>query len=70
MEQGKTVEFIKKNLQARFEIIGASQRKEIWDYPFPALRKAVINAIVQRDYGDTADIRINMGLNDFNGRSL
>jgi ATP-dependent DNA helicase RecG len=56
----ETVEFIKKNLHVRFEITGAPQRKEIWDYPLPALREAVINAIVHRDYGDTADIQIKI----------
>ena len=56
----ETVEFIKKNLHVRFEISGDPQRKEIWDYPLPALREAVINAIVHRDYGDTADIQIKI----------
>jgi len=56
----ETVEFIKKNLHVRFEITGDPQRREIWDYPLPALREAVINAIVHRDYGDTADIQIKI----------
>ncbi len=56
----ETVEFIKKNMHVRFEITGAPQRKEIWDYPLPALREAVVNAIVHRDYRDTADIQIKM----------
>jgi ATP-dependent DNA helicase RecG len=56
----ETVEFIKKNLHVRFEITGEPQRKEIWDYPLTALREAVINAIVHRDYGDTTDIQIKI----------
>ncbi len=56
----ETVGFIKKNMHVRFEITGNPQRKEIWDYPLPALREAVVNAIVHRDYGDTADIQIKM----------
>ncbi len=56
----ETVEFIKKNMHVRFEISGEPQRKEIWDYPLLALREAVINAIVHRDYGDTADIQIKI----------
>ena len=40
--------------------MGEPQRKEIWEYPLPALREAVINAIVHRDYGDTADIQIKI----------
>lgn len=56
----ETVGFIKKNMHVRFKITGDPQRKEIWDYPLPALREAVVNAIVHRDYGDTADIQIKM----------
>lgn len=56
----ESVEFIKKNLHARFEITGEPQRKELWDYPLPVLREAVINAICHRDYGDVADIQIKI----------
>jgi ATP-dependent DNA helicase RecG len=56
----KTVEFIKKNLHVRFEITGEPQRKEIWDYPLPAIREAVINAICHRDYGHVSDIQIKI----------
>jgi ATP-dependent DNA helicase RecG len=56
----ETVAFIKKNLHVRFEITGEPERKEIWDYPLPAIREAVINAICHRDYGDTADIQIKI----------
>ncbi len=56
----ETVEFIKKNLHVRFEITGEPQRKEVWDYPLPALREAIINAICHRDYGDVADIQIKI----------
>ena len=56
----ETVEFIKKNLHVRFEITGDPQRNEIWDYPLTALREAIINAVVHRDYGDTADIQIKI----------
>ena len=56
----ETVEFIKKNLHVRFEITGEPQRKEIWDYPLPALREAIINAICHRDYRDVADIQIKI----------
>ena len=55
-----TVDFIKKNLHVRFEITGEPQRKEIWDYPLPAIREAVINAICHRDYGHVSDIQIKI----------
>jgi ATP-dependent DNA helicase RecG len=56
----KTVDFIKKNLHVRFEITGEPQRKEVWDYPLPAIREAVINAICHRDYGHVSDIQIKI----------
>jgi len=56
----ETVEFIKKNIHVRFEINGKPQRREIWDYPLPAIREAVINAICHREYGDVADIQIKI----------
>ncbi len=60
----ETVEFIKKNMHVRFEITGEPQRKEIWDYPLPALREAVVNAICHRDYGDGSDIQIKIFENE------
>ncbi len=49
-------------LQVRYEIpsemgeaaspLEALQRREIWDYPLEALREAVINALIHRDYFD------------------
>lgn len=35
----------------RAEIKGF-QREDIWDYPLPALREAVLNAIIHKDYFD------------------
>ena len=57
-------------LQVRYEMpkeIGeragaeALQRREIWDYPLEALREAVINALIHRDYFQTSgDIQIRV----------
>ena len=56
----ETVQFVEKNLHVRFEITGEPQRKEVWDYPLPALREAITNAVCHRDYGDVADIQIKI----------
>ena len=53
------VEAIKKHLNVRFEIKGI-QRQDIWDYPLEAIREACINALIHRDYMDSAEIQIKI----------
>lgn len=55
----KTVEAIQKHLNVRFEIKGI-ERKDIWDYPIEAIREAVINALIHKDYSSTAEIQIKV----------
>lgn len=43
-------EAIKNSLNVKFEIKGKLTRDEVWDYPLKAIREALINSIVHRDY--------------------
>lgn len=42
--------FLKKHIPVRYEMTGMPRRREIPEVPFDALREAVINAVVHRDY--------------------
>ena len=53
------LEAMKKHLNLRFEIKGI-QRQDIWDYPIEAIREAVINALIHKDYSSTAEIQIKI----------
>jgi len=55
----RIVEAIKKHLSVRFEIKGI-ERRDVWDYPIEALREAVINALIHKDYLSTAEIQIKI----------
>jgi ATP-dependent DNA helicase RecG len=55
----KATEAIKKHLKVRFEI-KENERHDVWDYPLPAIREALMNALIHKDYQVTGDIQIRI----------
>lgn len=58
----ETLSVIKRNMSRRAVVAGAG-RQDTWDYPEPALREAVVNALVHRDLSPAsfgAQVQIEM----------
>ncbi|PWH20523.1 MAG: AAA family ATPase [Ardenticatenia bacterium] len=60
------MERFRQVLKVRFDIrveepsLEGLQRREVWEYPLEALREALVNALIHRDYTYPADIQIRM----------
>lgn len=54
------LKYISFNNQTKATITGRSQREELSSYPEAAVREALINAYVHRDYTLTSDIRVEI----------
>ena len=57
----ETIRFIRSHLKVAFEITGeTTQRTEIFEYPVPAIRELVLNALIHRDYTSPSDVQIKI----------
>ena len=57
----ETMKYIIGQIKVAFEIKGMpTQRTEIFEYPLPALREIVLNAIIHRDYTSPIDMQIKI----------
>ena len=50
----EALNIVRQHINVRYEIKGI-EREDIWDYPIPALREAILNALIHRDYFDIAN---------------
>ena len=46
----QAVEFVRRNTTVSAKLVNGARREERWDYPDEAVREAVVNALVHRDY--------------------
>ncbi len=57
----ETMKYLISQIKVAFEITGkTSQRTEIFEYPLPALRELVLNALIHRDYLSPVDVQIKI----------
>lgn len=56
----EAMRFILSHLKVAFEISGTIERKEIYEYPLPAIRELLINTVVHRDYTSPVDTQIKI----------
>ena len=54
------MKFIMAHIKVAFEIADEIQRREIPEYPIPALRELLLNAVVHRDYTSPTDIQVKI----------
>lgn len=56
----QAMKFLVSHISVAFSFDGSLQRQERFAYPLPALREALLNAVVHRDYANASDIQIKV----------
>lgn len=60
MERFRQVLKVRFDVRAEDASLEGLRRREVWEYPLEALREALINALIHRDYTIPADIQIKI----------
>ncbi|GFP32323.1 ATP-dependent DNA helicase RecG [Candidatus Hakubella thermalkaliphila] len=55
----EAVKFVLSNIRL-VPSLDQIQREEQWEYPLPAVREAIVNALVHRDYSSSANVQISI----------
>lgn len=57
----QAVDFVRRAINVQAYIDSGARRQEIWDYPFQAVREAIVNAVTHRDYAfEGTDIELSV----------
>lgn len=60
------MDFVKRHISVKYEIdvkdltLQDLSRKDVWEYPLDAIREAIINAIIHRDYNDNSWVEVRI----------
>ena len=55
----EAMDFVKKHIRKSY-IVTELERKEVWEYPLEAVREAIVNATIHRDYRSTSTTRLKI----------
>lgn len=52
----QAIQYIKRNIRIGYRISERGTREEVWEYPYEAVREAITNAVMHRDYYEMGSV--------------